>query len=61
MLLPIPKKSFYQNLHINISVEDIGKTDMKKRLFTKNTWYDQLIHYIPDPLKNDASRYGKKL
>ena len=28
------------------------KEMMKKRPFTEISWYDWLIHYIPDPIKN---------
>ena len=27
------------------------KEVMKERIFTKNTWYDWLINYIPEPIK----------
>ena len=41
---------------INIALKDMDKFEeiemMEMRRFTKNTWYDFLIHHIPEPTKS---------
>ena len=67
VLLPRPKKSFYQKptpltryiklAHppIGIFVEDVDRFEVKemmeRRPFTKSTRYDWLMHYIPESIK----------
>ena len=53
MLLARPRKLAHSQ--IKISVKHMDKFEekdmMKKSRFTKNTWYDWLIHFISDPEK----------
>ena len=50
---PRPRKLAHSP--INTSVEEMDKFEekeiMNKRPFTKNTWYNWLIHYIPESIK----------
>ena len=60
-----PKKSFCRKATpsselahslINIALKHMDKFEeiemMEMRQFTKNTWYDFLIHHIPEPTKS---------
>ena len=60
------KKPFYQKLIKNPPVQDFDrllkkKEMMKNRQFRKNTWYDCLIHNIPESIKNLWMLLGEKL
>ena len=72
VLLPRPKKTFHQKSTpllglrklwplINKSVEDIDKFEekemMKKRPFTKSTWFERLIYHILESVKKKGGRY----
>ena len=37
------------------------KKEMKKIRTIKNTWYDSLINYIPEPIRNSVGRFKNKI
>ena len=55
---PLPRPKKLARSLSNICIEYMDKFEekemIKKKLFTKNTWYDWLIHYIPESIKNSG-------
>ena len=48
---------------IIVSIDDMNrfeKKEMKKIRPVKNTWYDWLINYIPEPIRKSVGGLGKK-
>ena len=50
---PLESKKYFKPIFVSIDNMDKfeEKEVMKERIFTKNTWYDWLINYIPEPIK----------
>ena len=53
---------------INVSIRDMDKFEkkkiIKKRAFTKNTWYgwhSRLINYIPEPIKETVDGFKDQI
>ena len=46
-----------------VSIEDMDKSeekDMKKIRPIKNTWYNWLINYVPEPIRTSVDGFGDK-
>ena len=50
---------------IIVSIDDMDKFEQKKEMkkirTIKNTWYDSLINYIPEPIRNSVARFKNKI
>ena len=49
---------------IMVSIDDMGKFEqkqIKKIRSTKNTWYDCLINYIPEPIRKSVGGFKDKI
>ena len=49
---------------IIVSIDDMnrfGKKEMKKIRPVKNTWFDWLINYIPDPIRKSLGSFKDKI
>ena len=49
---------------IIVSTDDMDRfenKEMKKTRPIKNTWYDWLINYIPEPIRKDAGGFKDKM
>ena len=47
-----------------MSLDDVDKFDQKEMTKTrpiKNTWYDWLINYIPDPIRKSVGDFKDKI
>ena len=46
-----------------MSIDDTNKFEQKemKKRPVKNTWHDQLINYIPEPLRKSAGGFKDKI
>ena len=50
---------------IIVPIDDMDKFEQKKEMkkirTIKNTWYDSLINYIPEPIRNSVGRFKNKI
>ena len=58
------KNQFLKVKLIIVSIDDMDKfeeKEMKKIRPINNTWYDWLINYIPEPIRNSALGFKNKV
>ena len=55
-------KQFFELIIVSIDdMNRFGKKEMKKIRPVKNTWFDWLINYIPDPIRKSLGSFKDKI